>query len=46
MQRLLNGNTVVAALNQPRAVEVDPDGQVVWDYAATDDLKVMRLYQR
>src|SRR5207248_1192614 len=36
VQRLANGNTVIANMNQNLAVEVDPDGEAVWEYAAKD----------
>ncbi|MBY0514819.1 MAG: PQQ-like beta-propeller repeat protein [Gemmataceae bacterium] len=45
-QRLPNGNTLVAALNENRAVEVLPTGEAVWEYAAKDRLKVSRIYHR
>jgi hypothetical protein len=46
VQRLPNGNTVIANLNQNTAVEVDPAGEVVWEYAAKDDMRVSRLCHR
>ncbi|MDB5311120.1 MAG: enzyme repeat protein [Gemmataceae bacterium] len=47
VQRLSNGNTLIASLNMNRAVEVDPTGEVVWEYQATKDgLRVSRAYRR
>ena len=34
VQRLPNGNTVIASSNQARGFEVTPDGDVVWTYLA------------
>src|SRR5262249_32278021 len=46
VQRLPNGNTLIASLNVNRAVEVDPAGEVVWEYSAPDQLRVARIYHR
>lgn len=46
VQRLPSGNTLIACLNQNRAFEVDPDGEVVWEYRAKDGLHVSRAYRR
>jgi len=46
VQRLPSGNTLIACLNQNRAVEVDPAGEVVWEYRAKDGLHVSRAYRR
>ncbi|HEY3787922.1 MAG TPA: PQQ-binding-like beta-propeller repeat protein [Urbifossiella sp.] len=46
VQRLPNGNTLIASLNQNRAVEVDPAGEVVWEYRAKDGLQVSKVYRR
>lgn len=46
VQRLPSGNTLIACLNQNRAVEVDPSGEVVWEYRAKDGLHVSRAYRR
>lgn len=46
VQRLPNGNTLIASLNMNRAVEVDPSGEVVWEYRATNGLRVARAYRR
>jgi hypothetical protein len=35
-QRLPNGNTLIASLNANRLFEVDPSGEAVWEYKATD----------
>jgi hypothetical protein len=46
VQRLPNGNTLIASLNQNKAIEVDPAGEVVWEYQAKDGLRVARAYRR
>jgi hypothetical protein len=46
VQRLPSGNTLIASLNQNRAVEVDPAGTVVWEYRAKDGLQVSKVYRR
>jgi outer membrane protein assembly factor BamB len=45
-QRLPNGNTLISLLNQNQVIEVDPSGEVVWDYQAKDGLRVGRAYRR
>jgi hypothetical protein len=45
-QRLPNGNTLIALLNQNQVIEVDPSGEIVWEYAAKDGLRVGRAYRR
>jgi hypothetical protein len=47
-QRLLNGNTLVALLNasDQQIREVDPAGEVVWDYKAKDNNRIGRARQR
>lgn len=45
-QRLPNGNTLITLLNQNQVIEVDPSGEVVWDYQAKDGLRVGRAYRR
>jgi hypothetical protein len=45
-QRLPNGNTLITLLNQNQVIEVDPSGEVVWDYQAKDGLRVARAYRR
>jgi hypothetical protein len=46
VQRLPSGNTLVASLPQNRAVEVDPSGDVVWEYRAKDGLTISKAYRR
>ena len=46
VQRLANGNTLIASSNQNRAFEVDPAGEVVWEYKAKDGLQVSKAYRR
>ena len=41
-QRLPNGNTLICLLNQNQVIEVDPSGEIVWDYQAKDGLQVGR----
>jgi len=45
-QRLPNGNTLICLMNTNQLIEVDPSGEVVWDYQAKDGLKVSRAYRR
>ena len=45
-QRLPNGNTLISLLNQNQVIEVDPNGEVVWEYQAKDGLRVGRAYRR
>jgi outer membrane protein assembly factor BamB len=46
VQRLPNGNTLIASVSHNKAVEVTPDGEVVWEYQAKDGLSVARAYRR
>ncbi len=46
VQRLPNGNTLIACLNANRGFEVDPDGNVVWEFTSQDQLRVSRIYHR
>ena len=46
VQRLPNGNTLIASLNTNRVVEVDPDGTEVWEYTSRDNVRVARAYRR
>ena len=46
VQRLPNGNTLVASLTANKVVEVDPAGEVVWEYQAKDGLRIARAYRR
>jgi hypothetical protein len=45
-QRLPNGNTLICLMNRNQLIEVDPSGEIVWDYQAKDGLKVGRAYRR
>jgi hypothetical protein len=45
-QRLPNGNTLIACINQSQVVEVNPAGEVVWEYQSKDGLRVARVYRR
>lgn len=46
VQRLANGNTLIASVNAGRAVEVTPDREVVWEYRDPSGLAVGRIYRR
>jgi hypothetical protein len=46
VQRLPNGNTLIASTNQNRLVEVDPSNEVVWEYRAKEGLSVSKAYRR
>lgn len=45
-QRLPNGNTLICLMNTNQVIEVDPSGEIVWDYQAKEGLKVGRAYRR
>lgn len=48
-QRLINGNTLICLVNQQphgRVIEVDPSGEVVWEYEGKDNLRPGRAYRR
>ena len=45
-QRLPNGNNLIALFNQNRVVEVDPSGEVVWEYTGKENMRVSRAYRR
>lgn len=48
-QRLPNGNTLIAVINQPpngKVLEVDTAGEVVWEYESKDGLRPARAYRR
>jgi outer membrane protein assembly factor BamB len=48
-QRLINGNTLICEMNfQPngRVIEVDPSGEIVWEYQSKDSLRIGRAYRR
>ena len=47
VQRLVSGgNTLIASMNTNMAIEVEPSGEVVWQYQAKDGLRVGRAYRR
>jgi outer membrane protein assembly factor BamB len=47
VQRLANGNTLIATTINPRRVmEVDPAGEVVWEHRSTDGFAIIRAYRR
>jgi outer membrane protein assembly factor BamB len=48
VQRLPNGNTLIAALNnnQSRAIEIDPSGDILWEYKSKDGLSIQKAYRR
>jgi|SRR5579883_85583 len=48
-QRLPNGNTIVALINQPpngKVYEIDTAGDVVWEYESKDALRPARAFRR
>jgi hypothetical protein len=47
-QRLKNGNTLISIMNNAKQqlVEVDPSGEIMWDYSAKDGLRVGRARRR
>ncbi|MCE9561827.1 MAG: arylsulfotransferase family protein [Planctomycetes bacterium] len=45
-QRLPNGNTLICLMNKNQAIEVDPSGEIVWEYSAKDGLRVGRVSRR
>ncbi|MBA4188977.1 MAG: hypothetical protein C0467_13350 [Planctomycetaceae bacterium] len=45
-QRLANGNTLICLMNRNQLIEVDPSGEIVWEYQAKDGLRVGRGYRR
>jgi hypothetical protein len=46
VQRLTNGNTLIASQAQNRVVEVTPDGVEVWEYTSKDNVRPTRAYRR
>ena len=46
VQRLVNGNTLIAAYNAGKVIEIDPDGEVVWEHKPKDRLHAARAYRR
>jgi outer membrane protein assembly factor BamB len=48
-QRLINGNTLICEMNfspNGRVIEVDPSGEIVWEYQGKDALRPGRAYRR
>jgi putative pyrroloquinoline-quinone binding quinoprotein len=48
-QRLLDGNTLICEMNfrpNGRVIEVDPSGEVVWEYRGKGPLRIGRAYRR
>jgi hypothetical protein len=45
-QRLINGNTLITLVNTNQVIEVDPSGEIVWEYQAKEGLKVSRARRR
>jgi hypothetical protein len=45
-QRLFNGNTLISLMNHNKVIEVDPSGEIVWEYQSKDGLKVGRAFRR
>jgi hypothetical protein len=48
-QRLPNGNTLIAVLNQApngKVLEIDTAGEVVWEYESKDGLRPARAFRR
>ncbi|MBP3954206.1 PQQ-binding-like beta-propeller repeat protein [Gemmata sp. G18] len=49
-QRLPNGNTLIGFLEYNgtagRAIEVDPSGEIVWEYRSKDSLQAIRAFRR
>ena len=48
-QRLINGNTLICEMNfspNGRVIEVDPSGEIVWEYQGKDSLRPGRAYRR
>jgi hypothetical protein len=45
-QRLPNGNTLIGLVNANKGIEVDPSGEIVWEYQARDGLRVGRVRRR
>jgi hypothetical protein len=46
---LYNGNTLVSLMNHGatgRIIEVDPSGEVVWEFLGRDGLRAGRAYRR
>jgi hypothetical protein len=48
-QRLPNGNTLITLINAGpggKVIEVEPNGDIVWEYEAKDGLRAARAYRR
>jgi outer membrane protein assembly factor BamB len=47
-QRLVNGNTLICLManSRGRLIEVDPSGEVVWEYETKDNLRPGRAFRR
>jgi hypothetical protein len=46
VQRLPNGNTLIVESSINTVKEITPEGEVVWSYAPTDGMRVMRAERR
>ena len=46
VQRLPNGNTLIASTQLNKVIEVDDSNEVVWEFQAKDGLRVLRAYRR
>jgi len=46
VQRLPNGNTLIASTQLNKVIEVDESNEVIWEYQAKDGLRVLRAYRR
>lgn len=48
VQRLPNGNTLIAAHNnnRSRAIEIDSTGEVLWEYTSKDGHLILKAYRR
>jgi hypothetical protein len=48
-QRLPNGNTLITLINAApggKVIEVEPNGDIVWEYESKDGLRAARAYRR
>jgi hypothetical protein len=47
VQRLPNGNTLIASMNENRVIEVAPTKEIVWEFKEKDQgLQIGRAYRR
>lgn len=46
VQRLPNGNTLIASSQLNKVIEVDEANEIVWEYQAKDGLRILRAYRR